>query len=193
MDNQHSIEPKSAPTAISLQRKAQSERFTVIKLLTILAEARQASMSQQSLELYSSELSRHEVQDIEAAVRKLMYRRRGEGETAFPDLATLDEEIRGFARIRRQELAREVERKQQEAEIQHRLDHPEEYRAVRDVWAEFMEKRGMAAKAAPAKTSNGSSQPSALTPSQLRELADAIEKQRNATAQQEAGHAEETA
>jgi len=188
MDNQDLTGHRNDQTAILLRSQKQPQRLRVMQLLTVLAEARQAAVSPQTLELYSSELARHQAEDIDAAVRKLMYCRREQGETAFPDLATLDEEIRGFAKMRRQNLAREFEHRQQEAEAQRRMEHPEDYVPVRDIWAEFMEKR---AAAPPSMRRMNASCPHCngvelknLKPADLRALAEVIEKQ------QEAGNAE---
>jgi hypothetical protein len=137
--------------------------------------------------LYSSELGRHATEDIDAAVRKLMYRRREKGEPLFPTLAALDEEISGFAKIRRQKLAAEAERRQREAELQHRLEHPEEYVHVRDIFADFMEKRALEGPKPPARASKpcpycSGVQLNSLKPAELRELADVMEKREAAGA-----------
>ena len=179
MDNRLSTEHSNGQTAISLRERQQSQRLRVVDLLTILAEARQASVSPQTFQLYSSELDRFQIEDIESAVRKLMYRKRAEGETAFPDLPTLSEEVRAFARVRREDEQRAADRKREGAERKHRIEHPEEYMPARDVWAEFLEKRKLMPKPAikvpgACPHCNGV-QLSAFKPADLRALADVME------------------
>src|SRR5579862_6013326 len=90
--SQLAIVPPSAQRGISL-RANRSDESWIVDQLTILAEARQAAVSAATLELFSSELAQFEVEDIAAGIRTLSLTRRRDGETAFPDLATIVEAV----------------------------------------------------------------------------------------------------
>lgn len=130
----------SGQTAISRPLQTISPKSTVAKLLLILSEARQANLSDTALKIYASQLSRHPIEDVQAAVTNLSLSRRQEGETAFPDLATLDEACILVGRPRRQ-----AERARQQAEVdqaqaKHRAEHPEEYVDIREIVGDFFKR-----------------------------------------------------
>lgn len=74
-------------------------------------------------------------------MRAIAFRTREEGETAFPDLGTVDREIRRA----RGERLREEERVRRKAEYdaleEDRRLHPENYISMRDVLNTFNERR----------------------------------------------------
>src|SRR5580704_18136599 len=53
----------NGPTAISLPLPGQRQRIEIRKLMVVLAETRQASISDATLNVYSKALEGHEVQD----------------------------------------------------------------------------------------------------------------------------------
>lgn len=79
----------------------------VVMQLTALAEARQAAVTPQTLWLYAQTLNGHTQPDISAAVRRLSLTPRGDGETAFPVLATLISAVT-LAKQQRETAARGV-------------------------------------------------------------------------------------
>jgi hypothetical protein len=81
------------------------------RTLTGLAEARQASVSAETLNLYSRELCEFEPADVRDVVRTLAMRKRAEGETAFPALGDLVEPLIRL-RERRQEERKRVAQEQ---------------------------------------------------------------------------------
>jgi hypothetical protein len=143
MEQQLSTKPNNEATAISLQPKLRSEPSKIVGLLTVLAEARQAATSTQTFEVFSSELAKYEFQDIAAAVRKLMFTKREEGETAFPDLPTLDERVCHEKNIRLKAAREERERAEAEAEERDRQEHPENYFDVRQMFHNFAKQKGI--------------------------------------------------
>lgn len=117
MDN--STGAKRAQMAISQQPEQQQKRSQVINLLTVLAEARQASISEQTLLVYSKALCEFELRAIEKAVNRLSLRERRDGETAFPDLATLLKEVKAQAenvKVSEMRLPAEIQKKLDEDE-----------------------------------------------------------------------------
>lgn len=61
----------------------------IATLLVTLAEARQAAVTQTTLQVYDKRLQAFDLRDVRTAILALMETPRREGETAFPDLATL--------------------------------------------------------------------------------------------------------
>jgi hypothetical protein len=139
------------------------------------------------MKLYSARLANFAQDDILAAIDQLMLTKRQQGETAFPDLATVVEAVELVALRRRQAEAAAKEKAAREAEERNRKEHPENYFNMADVYAE-VKRRGkvrLLEAPKPAKPRgafcehcNGI-QLSALTPSMLRDLADVLEKQRS--------------
>lgn len=92
-----------------------------------LAEARQATISSATLELYSSRLVDYQLEDVREGLTKLSLRPRAEGETAFPDLGTVIGAVKDARRDRRIAEEQREQREAWAAEEAHRRDHPEEY------------------------------------------------------------------
>jgi hypothetical protein len=88
------------------------------------------------------QLREYPLEDISAAVGKLSLTRRQEGETAFPDLATIDEAVRAVGRDRRIAEARIAKAEQEAAEERHKREHPEEYVSIGDLVGDFYRKAG---------------------------------------------------
>src|SRR5579872_3167955 len=90
---------------LSRQHEAQWQQW-LIGQLAMLAVFRQAELDQETLELFAAKLSQYERRDICSALDRLAHTRRAEGETAFPDLPTLEDAIRSDA-TRRMNAERE--------------------------------------------------------------------------------------
>ncbi|MHB1673169.1 MAG: hypothetical protein ACYCSP_02870 [Acidobacteriaceae bacterium] len=95
-------------------------------------------MDADKLELFANEIESHlgkkyEMEDVRAGMRCLMYRRRSDGETAFPDLGTFIAEAEKPARKRRVVESEETRLRTEAAEREYRLKHPDEYCTMRDV------------------------------------------------------------
>lgn len=88
-----------------------------------MAEARQASVSKQTLLVYSKALEEFPLECVKAAVGDLALQERREGETAFPELGKIIGAVRRLIAERRSRQA--IER--MNAEAKHREEHPEEY------------------------------------------------------------------
>ena len=69
--------------------------------LTVIASARQATVSPMDLRLYSKAMADYHRIDIEAAVQELCLTERRDGETAFPALATVLKALRAVVSARR--------------------------------------------------------------------------------------------
>jgi len=108
------IVARQEPTAISKPLDPQ-RRLSLVKVMTGLAEARQASVSAETLKLYSAHLCDFEPGDVRDVVRTLAMRKRTEGETAFPALGDLVEPLERKRERRREENKRAGQR---QAEIQ---------------------------------------------------------------------------
>ena len=72
--------------------------LSVVATLTGLAEARQAAVSDKTLELYAYNLSEFADADVRAVARMFARRKRAEGETAFPSLGELTEPLDAMRR-----------------------------------------------------------------------------------------------
>jgi hypothetical protein len=130
------------PAAISTHTRRSQQKLQVGQWLTILAEARQAPLNPSTLNLYSTELDCYDLRDIEAAVRMLMHVKREPGETAFPDLPTLEEVIVTLRNARLKAEREQREREQSEAEERDRREHPENYVDVRQMIHDFIQRKG---------------------------------------------------
>jgi hypothetical protein len=86
---------------------------------------------------------RHRHDDIEAAVETLIYTPRKEGETAFPDLATLDARICEVKNARLKAAREDRERAEADAEERDRREHPERYFDVRQQIKDFLKQKGI--------------------------------------------------
>lgn len=97
-------------------------------------------MSPETLQAYSAGLEGFDPQDVKAAVGQLILVPRREGETAFPEFATLRMAVRGVEGDRRAaERTQDVLR-----QAEHRAKHPEEYVDINPAVRELLEKRKMA-------------------------------------------------
>ena len=113
-------------TAISKQR-AKPSLNSLATMLAWLAQARQASLSKDTVKLYATELGDYLEQDVQAGIRRLGTTPRREGETAFPDLGTVLEAVRS-ARGARQRYQEAEERAAEFAAYQKdRAENPELY------------------------------------------------------------------
>ena len=105
------IAGRRAQTAISKPSDALL-RNALKKTLTGLAEARQAAVSTETLNLYSRELLEFDAADVREIVRAVATRKRTEGETAFPALGELLEPLKDRRNRRLQIERREQERQE---------------------------------------------------------------------------------
>ena len=87
------IERSNARMAISQPSDAPL-RIRFLKNLFTLAEARQAAVSESTLKLYVSTLMDWPVEDVEQVCTKIATSPRREGETAFPPLGNILEDLR---------------------------------------------------------------------------------------------------
>jgi hypothetical protein len=108
------IVARREPTAISKPYDVHLSK-NLKKTLTALAEARQAGVSAETLNLYSRELCEFDPADVRDLVRALATRKRADGETAFPSLGDLIEPLKA-ARSRR------IRQEREERERQARID-----------------------------------------------------------------------
>jgi hypothetical protein len=83
--------------------------------LLFLAEARQASLSEATLQLYAAELAAWPPEDVNKVLRAMAYIPRRDGETAFPELGQIVERIKAIGRYRRAEEQGRTERDKCEA------------------------------------------------------------------------------
>lgn len=178
----------------TLMRREKPSSEWLIGQLAGLAEARQAAVSPTTFDLFATHLSQYEQRDIAAAIRILSLRRRSEGETAFPDLATIDEAVRDERNTRMKGEREQREREQEEAVRRDRGEHPDKYvdfdfeRDLPKWLQEIKARKGQelaAARETIRTTGNcptcgaiqGTVIPQNLTAKQLRELADVLERQ----------------
>jgi hypothetical protein len=96
------IAVSNARTATLTPYEAQ-RRKSIQTSLAGLAEARQASVSAETLKLYSSQLSEYAEGDVRAACREIAHNPRKEGETAFPELGKIIWQIKVIVDERRRE------------------------------------------------------------------------------------------
>jgi molybdenum cofactor biosynthesis enzyme MoaA len=110
-----------------------------------------------------------------------MYTPREEGETAFPDLATIDARICEVKNARLKAAREECERAEAEAEERNRREHPENYFDVREMIHDFIKRKGIECIPPKKPTKpfcehcNGV-QLEAFTAADFRALADVVEK-----------------
>jgi hypothetical protein len=115
-------------------------------------------------------------------VNRLSYQERADGELAFPDLARLDREVRDERNKRMRSEREQREREEAAAEERRRREHPEEF-APFDFAGELAKIKARKRETmTPPVPKRGSSLANPaynqyLTPQQLRELADLIERQ----------------
>lgn len=139
-------ERKREQTAIS-RHSGPLKQDAIDKLLMTLAEARQAPISTETLLLFSSRLVHFDIEHVRVAVEKLMLTPREAGETAFPDLATLEQCIWDVKNTRLRLAREQREREEAEAEARDRREHPENYFSVGEMIAEFLKTHSIEASA----------------------------------------------
>jgi hypothetical protein len=98
-------------------------------LLATLAVARQAKIGKPEYDLYTPILMPYELKHISQAIKALSLRVRAEGETAFPAVASILEEVRGIVRAQRATAALDAEN----ARVAHFKAHPELYETPAEV------------------------------------------------------------
>lgn len=84
------------------------------------------------------DLSPYSLPDIDAACKTLGQQKRSEGETAFPDLATILDAVRGAVRASRPSAENESQRKW-DAQVEHFKQNPEMYMTPEEVKEMFSE------------------------------------------------------
>lgn len=157
-----------------------------------LAEARQAAINEQTYAVYTAGLSQYDCQDIAPAIVRLSLSKRSPWEGPLPDLGTVVEAVREEKNRRLRAEREERERKEREAEKRDFQEHPEnyvEFNLKRDLPKMLAEIRGARDERRAKEEANEKLCPhcggeltrvpkiESLTPKQLRELADAIERQ----------------
>src|ERR1035437_9748264 len=75
--------------AILTRSKKFSAADEIAKLLVKLSVARQATVNAATLDLFSTELSKKNFNAVRTAIDRLRVTTRRDGDTAFPDMATL--------------------------------------------------------------------------------------------------------
>jgi hypothetical protein len=99
------------------------------------------------LRVYSTGLASFDPRDIREAVKKLSLRRRRDGETAFPDFATMRDEVREAEADRRSaEKTQRILRESAERAADYKA-HPEKYCTLSEIMAELKKKTSMEATA----------------------------------------------
>lgn len=128
------IRVRPAETSMQPHRPSPSlsKQSEIVKLLTKFSLRRQAAVNPETLALFASDLMHVELADLESALTELSNRPRRDGETAFPDLATVLETVRGVRRIRGEHKAIDAENER----VAHYKAHPELYMTTED-WAEI--------------------------------------------------------
>lgn len=83
--------------------------------------------------MFASDLEKYEIMDLEAATKAIAQRPRAEGETAFPEIATIIAEVKLAARDRRIAAERERKMADEAAELRRRRTHPEDFIADKEI------------------------------------------------------------
>src|SRR6185312_8232237 len=96
---------KPEPSAI-LKPSEIPLRDAIKKMLVVLAELRQASVSEATLKSYSARLSSFPLSELRPAFNRISQRPRAEGETAFPALPDIEEDV---LYLRSQRRAKELQ------------------------------------------------------------------------------------
>jgi len=99
------------------------------KLLFVLAEARQATVSAATYTTYSKGLERYEMADIESSVAYFALQERREGDTAFPSLGSLVGQVKASKQHRTEAFKQE----QYNRERQRYLDNPHLYVSMKEI------------------------------------------------------------
>lgn len=167
----------------SLQRReVQWRQWLIAQLMTLAMARRAADVGAKTLELFAERLSQYDQRDIVSMVNRLSYQERADGELAFPDLARLDREVRDERNKRMRSEREQREREEAAAEERRRREHPEEF-APFDFAGELAKIKARKGEMTPPPVPRrrpSLSNPADiqhLTPQQLRELADLLERQ----------------
>jgi hypothetical protein len=123
---QHSS--RRAQNAIS--QRQQVPHGTIRKLLTIMAESLQASVTDATFLTYSRGLDGFLLIDLEAAIAALCLRERPDGKTSFPSLPTIISEVQSQSR-RRYERVRAEKDKEERAYV---IAHPDEFVSLKEIF-----------------------------------------------------------
>lgn len=92
---------KERPDTALTRQPELSKQSKIVVLLTGMGIRRQAKLDTEDYLLFASDLEKYELADLEAAIKLIFSKPRAEGETAFPELAAIEEAIRGVIRARR--------------------------------------------------------------------------------------------
>ncbi len=108
---------------MQLSKPSPSSKPEIVKLMTKFAERRQAQVNPSTLLTFADDLSCYSLGDIEAALVQIASVPRRDGETAFPEVATIFEAIRGVRRGKADSKAIEQENKR----VAHYKANPDMY------------------------------------------------------------------
>lgn len=117
---------------VSTQPAQPSKKSKIVMLLAQLGIRRQAKLDKEDYQVYANDLVHYELEDIEAGLVALPPKR--DGQTAFPDVDTVLESIRGVIRGRRVVEASNERDRMWEERVKYCQEHPEE----REMNAEVM-------------------------------------------------------
>jgi hypothetical protein len=106
----------------------------IMVLLAKLGVRRQAKLSPQDYLILAEDLLPYEARDVENALERIGRTPRREGETAFPDLPTIEEAVRAVRGERRACEAKERERLQELEQEAYRKAHPDEFMSAEEFW-----------------------------------------------------------
>jgi hypothetical protein len=95
------ITEKLAGTLMHSPKPSPSSIKEISKLLTKFAERRQAQVNPSTLLTFADDLSSYQLSDIDQALMRIASVPRRDGETAFPEVATILEAVRGVIRARK--------------------------------------------------------------------------------------------
>lgn len=130
MERSIAITEKQAGTLTRSPQPSPSLTKEIMKLLTKFAERRQAQVTTATLLTFAEDLSKYPLGDIEAGLLSISSRRRADGETAFPEIATVVDEVLSAGRNRRIAEERERRMADEATERRRRETHPEEFEPI---------------------------------------------------------------
>ena len=116
---------KRAGTLMQQRRPSQSlsVKSEILRALTLFSLRRSAAVNPETLALFSSDLSKYSLEDVEGGLAVILSDVRRDGEAAFPELPRFVQAIRKF----REDRASTAEIRRINKEIEHYRAHPEEY------------------------------------------------------------------
>ena len=100
-----------------------SGKSEILRALTMFSLRRQAAVNPETLALFSSDLSKYSLEDVEGGLAVLLGDVRRDGEAAFPELPRFVQAIRKF----REERASTAEIRRINERMDHYRKNPEEY------------------------------------------------------------------